>query len=105
MMSAAASITSQSGESCASHTPTGDRHAPPRPAAMPSAGMQVLPFTCEIAPEMDVGMMANSEVAVLMVALIPNARRKIGTMTVPPPIPRRPEAIPISTPTRAGTTK
>ena len=72
---------------------------------MPSAGMQVLPFTCEIAPEMDVGMMANSEVAVLMVALIPNARRKIGTMTVPPPIPSSPEAIPISTPTRAGTKK
>ena len=72
---------------------------------MPSAGMQVLPFAWEIAPEMEVGMMANSEVAVLTVALIPNARRKIGTMTVPPPIPSSPEAIPISTPTRAGATK
>ncbi len=104
-MRAAASMTSQSGESWASQTPTGDMRAPPSPAAMPSAGMQVFPFTWETAPEIDVGMMANSDVAVLTVALMPNARRNIGTMTVPPPMPSRPEAMPMTTPTRAGTTK
>ena len=66
MMSAAAPMTAQSGERAASHTPKGDMQAPPRPAATPSFGRQVLFRIWETAPEIDVGMMVNSEVAVVM---------------------------------------
>ncbi len=66
MMSAAAPMTAQSGERVASHTPKGDRQAPPRPAATPSFGRHVLLRIWEMAPETDVGIIVNSEVAVHM---------------------------------------
>ena len=53
---------------------------------------------------MDVGIMANSDVAVETTGLMPNAKRKMGTMTVPPPIPSNPDKIPIATPAIAGST-
>ena len=34
--------------------------------------------------------------------LMPNTSRKTGTMTMPPPMPRRPEKMPMTTPTSAA---
>ena len=66
-MSAAAPMTAQSGERAWRATPlNGDRQAPPRPAATPSFGRHVLLRIWEIAPETDVGIIVNSEVAVHM---------------------------------------
>ena len=104
MMSAAASMTIQAGDMVASHTPMGEVQAPPRPAARPRDGTHVLCRTCDTAPETEVGMMVKSDVAVDMMGLMPNARRNIGTRTVPPPIPSMPERIPMPMPTRAGIT-
>ena len=47
-------------------------------------------------------MMVNSEVAVDMSGLRPNARRNTGTMMVPPPMPKSPESTPMNTPTTTG---
>ena len=105
MMSAAANMISQPGETDASHTPRGEVSAPPRPAATPSAGMQVLWRTCSTTPETDVGTMVNSDVAVAPTGAMPNARRNIGTKTVPPPMPSSPDKTPTPTPTKAGTMK
>ena len=58
-------MMAQSGDTVASHTPTGEVSAPPRPAATPRAGTQVLRRMCPMAPDMDVGMMVTSDVAVL----------------------------------------
>lgn len=66
MMSAAAPMTAQSGERAASHTPKGDMQAPPQAAGHAEACRQVLFRIWETAPEIDVGMMVNSEVAVHM---------------------------------------
>ena len=104
MMSAATTLMSHAGDSVASHTPKGDVTAPPMPAARPSDGMHVLCRICDTAPEMDVGIMANREVAVDMMALISNSRRKTGTMTVPPPMPSSPDRMPMPMPTIAGMT-
>ena len=68
MMIAAATMIAQSGEMLASHTPSDEVTAPPRPAATPSLGMQLLLRMCEIAPETDVGMIVKSDVAVLAMA-------------------------------------
>ena len=102
MISAAASITNHAGDRLANHTPTGEVSAPPKPIARPSAGTHVLPLIWETAPEMEVGMMVNSEVAVDMSGLSPNARRNTGTMMVPPPMPRSPDRMPMKTPTSTG---
>ena len=104
MMSAAATIIIQAGEICASHTPKGEVSAPPRPAATPSDTMHVLWRIWDAAPDMDVGIMVNSDVAVETTGLMPNAKRKMGTMTVPPPMPSNPDKIPIATPAIAGST-
>ncbi len=88
----------------ASHTPTGDMIAPPIPRATPNLGMHVLPRTWVATPEMDVGMMANRLVAVLAMGLIPKARRKMGTMMVPPPTPSKPDMTPTKIPASAGAT-
>ena len=102
MINAAASITSQAGDRLASHTPTGEVSAPPTPIAKPSTGTHVLPLIWETAPEMEVGMMVNSDVAVDMSGLSPNARRNTGTMMVPPPMPKSPDRMPMKMPTRTG---
>ena len=67
MINAAATIMAQSGEIVASHTPSIDVMAPPKPAARPNFGMHVPLRRCEIAPEALVGIMVNSEVAVLAI--------------------------------------
>ena len=58
-------MTAQSGERVASHTPKGDRQAPTS-AATPSFGRHVLLRIWEMAPETEVGIIVNSEVAVHM---------------------------------------
>ena len=105
MTIAATQMTSQPGETLASHTPIGDMTAPPTPSAKPSLGTQVFARACATTPEMDVGMMANRLVAVLASGLMPNARRKMGTMMVPPPTPRSPDITPTNTPAKAGAMK
>ena len=72
------------------------------PRATPSFGTQVFARICDATPEMDVGMMANRLVAVLASGLMPNARRKMGTMMVPPPTPSRPDITPTKMPANAG---
>ena len=100
MANAAATITAQLGDMLASHTPKGDVQAPPNPMATPSLGRHVLLRTCVTTPEMDVGMIVNNDVAVEAMALMPKASRYMGTMTVPPPTPSKPENTPMSNPSR-----
>ena len=45
-----------------------------------------------------------AKMAVETTGLMPNAKRKMGTMTVPPPMPSNPDKIPIATPAIAGST-
>ena len=57
----------------------------------------------EIVPEIEVGMMVNSEVAVETTALMPYASLNKGTIIMPPPTPSIPEMMPMTTPIRAVT--
>ena len=98
---AAAMMTAQLGDICANCTPAGDRQAPPKPRAAPSFGKHVFARMCVTAPDKDVGIMVNSDVAVAERALMPNASRKSGSMIIPPPTPSRPESIPMNKPRTA----
>ena len=99
---AAAPIIAQAGDTFAAHTPTGERHAPVRPHTIPTRGRDVLFLACFHMPEIDVGTMVNSEVAVAAMGSMPKARRNRGTITVPPPMPKSPESTPTPTPTSAA---
>ena len=102
MMHAAANMMAHDGEMLARYTPTGDVHAPAKPAARPNLGMHVLFLMCVMNPPIEVGIMVNIDVAVDAIASIPKPRRKIGIIMVPPPMPNRPEKIPIKNPTIAA---
>lgn len=60
----------QSGDTEASQTPKGDVTAPARPITTPSLTRHVLFRTWEMAPDIDVGMIVKSDVAVQAIALM-----------------------------------
>ena len=105
MIIAAASITIHAGDIFARCTPKGLVHAPAKPHTMPSWGMHVLFLIWVTKPTNEVGMMANSEVAVEARAESPKPKRNRGTIKVPPPIPSKPDKMPTTTPTAAVITK
>ena len=98
MMIAAQAMMAISGEFVAASTPSGEVHAPATPAIRPIFAMHVLFFRCVMQPAIEVGTIVKSEVAVETMAESPNPKRKSGIMSVPPPIPKRPEKIPTISP-------
>ena len=101
-ITAAAPIIAQPGDTFAAHTPTGERHAPAKPHTIPTRGRDVLFLACFHMPEIDVGTMVNSDVAVAAMGSMPKTRRNRGTIMVPPPMPKSPESTPTPTPTSAA---
>ena len=99
MTSEAAVMMAQSGDSDASHTPTGDMHAPPMPAASPTFSRHVRFFTWATAPVTDDSTTTNSDVPVHTMGGSMKPSLKMGTSTVPPPMPSMPESTPTTRPT------
>ena len=71
MTTAAARMMAHDGERLARYTPTGERHAPPNPAATPKPTTHVRCRMCVTQPAAAVGMMVNSDVAVARMACMP----------------------------------
>ena len=100
-MMAATTMISHAGEMFAKRTPSVEVQAPAIPMARPSLGIHVFSRRCVMRPDTDVGMMANSDVAVETTAERPNTKRNSGIITVPPPTPSIPESTPTPTPAMA----